>query len=354
MLGGVVKELLRRTLVPILVLLAFAAVLITWVISVRSPDFVRGTDWQRDHLRGRVEMVVSQTSPMVSRFGEWLEAAQSTDFVTLYNTNGFVTDYSRFRTDNTLDYRIIYSYDGDRLIEELTFDNLGNPLYRWSYSYNASGQLLSLTGYGEDGRLDFRTLYTYDRQGRLIGETTYHAEETLVSIVEQTHHAQGYTRVTTYYAPDGTAEYRIEIQYNTAGNRLRETVYSADNQVQYQITYRYNRAGQLLEEITRSGSGALEYRLVNRYDNRGNLIETTEYGADNQPFYRYSYSYDRFGNLTGRVNTSLDGRSTSFTYRYTFDRFQNWITQETLREVMRFGQPELEPVSVTRRTISYH
>lgn len=354
MLRGVVKDLLRRFLVPIIIVIAFGAVLITWFVSQRTPGFVAGSDWQRDNLRGRVAMVVSETAPMVNRFGEWLEAARSTDFVTLYNERGHITDYSRFRSDNTLDYRIIYSYDNGRLIEELTFDNLGNPLYRWVYSYTPGGQLSSLTGYGEDGRLDFRTLYSYDRQNRLIGETTYQADETLVSIVEQRYHRRGHLRVTTYYGPDRAVEYRIEVHYDASGNRLRELVYSADDALQYQIDYRYNRAGQLLEETTRSGGGALEYRLVNRYDRRGNLIETTEYGADNQPFYRYSYSYDHYGNLTGRVSTSLDGRSTTLIYRYAFDALRNWIKQETLREVTRFGQTVLEPVSVTYRTIDYY
>lgn len=352
MLKGVVRDLLRRLWLPTLILFVFALVLLVW-FRQQHPA-VLGNDWQRDNLRGRVAKVISQTAPMVNRFGEWLEAAQSTDFIMLYNEQGLVTDYSRFRSDNTLDYRILYSYDAGRLIEELTFDHLGNPLYRWVYSYTPDGRLSSLTGYGDDGRLDFRTLFSYDQHNRLVSETTYQADEMLVSIVEQRHERRGTTRITSYFGPGGELEYRIETRYDVQGNRLLELVYSADGALQYQIEYRYNRAGQLIEEITRSGSGALEYRLVNRYDRRGNLIETTEYGADNQPFYRYSYSYDRYGNLTRRASEGVDGRVTVLIYRYQYDSQRNWVRQETLREVTRFGQTVLEPVSVTYRTITYY
>lgn len=344
---------MRRFAAPLALLFAFVLVIVVWVsglLGARDPS--APSDRTLEGLRGEVLQLTVESAPLVERFGEWVEAASSLESESRYDPQGRLREVVRYRSDNSLDYRVVYHYEGERLLEEQSFGPDGETLYRWLHGYDAQGRRISLTGYNDQGRLEFKTVYSYDDQGRLTGEVSYNPDESIGSVTELRYDGEAYVRETRHQATPGEGEYRTVERYDARGNKLEESAYVADA-LQYRVSYRYDEAGSLLEEIAYAPDGSAEYRLENRYDQAGNLTETTEYDADDEPFYTYRYAYDERGNVTLREGRSPDGSGSLLRYEYDYDEAGNWVTRRTFREVMRFGEPTLEPSEVTRRTIRY-
>lgn len=343
---------MRRFAAPAATLLVFILVIAVWFVWLRPPPEAEG-DARQDGLYGQVVAVRQERAPLLERFGEWVEAARSLESETRYDREGRVLELTRYRADNTVDYRVRYRYEGGNLVEEASFSAEDAPLYKWLHAYDREGREVSLTGYDEAGRLDFKTVYSYDDAGRRVRETSYAPDETVSAVAELSYEGEGYTRETRYAASALEAEYRTVERYDARGNRVEEAAYGVDGALQYRVGYRYDEAGRLLEETAYRADGSPEYRLENRYDAAGNLVEATEYDADGEPFYHYAYAYDDRGNPTRRETRGSSGEATVLSYGYDYDEAGNWVTRRTFKEVERFGETVLEPSEVTWRTLRY-
>ena len=343
---------MRRYALPVILFVVLTVVVSGWLVTRRAG--VQGDETARaqDGLRGEVKSVRVETFPVVSRSGEWTEAAGSLESETLYTPQGNLSEVSRYRPDGGLEYRLVHRYENGRLTEETSFGDGDQPLYSWFYVYDGEGRLTSLSGYDDRGVLEVKTLYGYDAEGRLATETSYSADETLSYEARQSY-AQGYTRSTVYFA-QGEAESRLEEVFDTAAHRLAEASYSPTRTLQYRVEYAYTPRGDLLTESAYSADETLEYRLENRYDEAGLLLETTEYDADLEPFYRYSYTYNDKGDLTKRESRGVDGGGSTLAYTYTYDKHDNWTVRRTSKPVTRSDKESLEPSEVARRTVSYY
>ncbi len=343
---------MRRFLVIILVIVLLVSVVLVGLIIRVTRTNAAEAALLNDGLRGPVARVRVENAPYVNRFGEWLEAARSLESDTRYDQQGRVLEMSRYTPDNKLDYRFSYSYDGDKLVEEASYDADGRPLYLWRHSYNE--QRRDLSGYDSDGKLDFKLVSYFDEQDRLDREISYAADERINYEASYSYSRKGMTRTTQYYSLGDEADYRVVETFDGAGNRLEEAAFELDA-LQYRVIYKYNEAGRLLEEIASDAFGNSEYKLVNRYDARGNLLESSEYDSAGELFYRYEYAYDAFDNVIKRSSLSASGETTfSFEYDYEMDERGNWIKRVTSQWQTRFGEEVLEPVSVSYRDISYY
>lgn len=342
---------MKRYALFITLLIVVAASVGGWFI-LRPPTEQRiASQRSQDGLRGEVKRVAVETAPLVERFGEWVEAAGGLESETTYTPQGNLLEVSRY-SDNALEYRLSYHYEGDRLAEETSFGPGEEPLYTWLHAYDDRGRLTSLSGYDDQGRLEYKTLYSYDDAGRLLTETSYSADETL-SYEAQQRYDQGYTRSTVYFA-QGAPEYRLEETFDISAHRLTEASYSPSQDLQYRVAYSYSERGDLTAENAFAEDGSLEYRLENSYDEAGRLLETVEYDADTEPFYRYNYAYNEVGDITKRESRGVDGSGSALTYSYLYDAQGNWTERRTEKLVTRFGEDVLEPSEVTRRTLTYY
>ena len=337
---------------PITLLIVLMASVSGWFLTYRPVEGQAEAERSQDGLRGEVKEVVVETAPLLNRFGDWVEAAGSLESRITYTPQGRPLEVNRYRSDNTLDYRLQYRFEDGRLVEETSFGPDDEPLYKWLHAYDDKGRLTSLSGYDDRGKLEIKTLYTYDDKNRLHTETSYGADELLSYEAEQ-RYGQGYTRSTVYYAQN-QPEYRLEEIFDEGNHRLSEASYSPSQDLQYRVVYSYTPQGGLLTESAYDSNGNLQYRLENRYDTDARLLETTEYDADDEPFYRYSYAYNDSGDLTKRESRGVDGSGSTLTYTYTYDGQGNWTERRTSKLVSRFGEEIVEPSEVTRRTISYY
>jgi YD repeat-containing protein len=338
----------KRYTIPAALVIIAAIAFFSWL----RPDDVESSDRARDGLNGKVQSVTAETAPLVDRFGEFVEAARVTESQTIYSEDGQVLDIKRYRSDNTVDYAIQYSYENGLLTTEETFDDNEAPLYKWVRDYNERDLETGLSGYNAEGQLDFRTVRDYDNRGQLLKETSFNPDETFSYVAEFNYTRQGSEKRTTYFTPGNIADYTSLETFNKDGNRLEESATNTEGELEYRVTYKYDGNGRLLEEIAYRPDGTQDYRLLNEYNN-GNLVKTTEFNDNNEAFYTYTYAYDEYGNMTERKTETQEGDKEVYSYTYQYDDVGNWITRETQRLVDKFDQETLEPTEITHRDIQY-
>ncbi len=248
--------------------------------------------------------------------GEYGTLKQSSGIYSFTAASG--TEYV-FLPDGALDYeedtngnRITLGYNSQNQLAALTYSNASNPseptstltlTYNaqgfvseendnagdtWSYLYDTTGHLISVTGPG-----GLATTYTYDEG--VNGETV----NSLLSVTN----------------PDGSQE---NFTYDSLG-RLATTSQNAGAQ---RVTYTYDGQSEVTATDAAGHQTTVWYddlgmasRVANPlgglssyvYDNNGNLVIYTDAGGGT-----YEYSYDQNGNLTQTVNPL--GQTVQMTY----------------------------------------
>ncbi len=231
------------------------------------------------------------------------------DIETDYDSNGRISEIS-FPT--TSDPSIEFTYRGDSLIDEMT-DAVGTTSYDYysnrliqaiHYDYSASGltniQHIELT-YNEDYSIDTVTWkddtttvaswsYTYDLSGRLTSVTSF-SETTSYTF-------DGQNKILTQSNANGT---ETEFTYND--NRGWPTnithSYSSTPFAEYDLTY--DAGSNTVGNLTRVDESGSDY-IVYAYDDLYRLTSETRTGAGS---FANTFVYDLSGNLTTLNSTSF-------------------------------------------------
>ncbi len=263
-----------------------------------------------------------------------------------YNTGG-----QRVQSVDQTGFTINYSYDDAGRLSELTEAN-GNMIVQYmydsdgrlmqkdngngtrtTYSYDAVGNVLSITNYAPDGvTINSFDVYTYGVLDNVLTDTnqdgewiyTYDADSQLLRAV--------FTPNST--DPDGLASQNIQYVYDAAGNRISATIngvtttYAVNNVNQYTsattnsvtTSYQYDADGNLVVQSNSSGTTDYTYNILNQltavngpglvasdaYDALGNLVSQTVNGSTT------SYQVDPFGDVVAAFNAGA--LTTHFTY----------------------------------------
>ncbi len=216
-----------------------------------------------------------------------------------FSSNGLLS-YEQDTNGN----RITLLYNGQNQIVSLTYSNVNDPsepsealtmTYNsqgfvsqvadgtgdvWTYSYDSTGHLLSVTAPGPNAA-GLTTTYTYGSGS----SETLNALESITSPdgSEQEFSYDGSGRLSSSTSADGATtnfSYLGEAEVET-------TVVGAGSTISW-----YDASGQQIRVQSPLGGISTNY-----YDNNGNLVESTNAAGD-----VYQYSYDSKGNLTKTVN----------------------------------------------------
>jgi RHS repeat-associated protein len=190
---------------------------------------------------------------------------------------------------------IRYEYDSTGRLNKET---KGNGTYT-VYSYDSSGQIMSMVNYAVGGSTTSRFNYTYDSRGNrtlmtTLQGTTYYAYDAI-------------SQLTSFRYPDNRLETFV---YDSAGNRLSvtdsgtTTNYITNNMNQYAqvgaASYTYDADGNMVRKTVGAQTTFYEYDIENR------LVRVVS------PEGTWQYTYDALGN---RVAVTINGT----TRRYVHD-----------------------------------
>jgi RHS repeat-associated protein len=222
--------------------------------------------------------------------------------------------YNFSRTGLSRVQDVEYAYFPDGRTQTMTWKDNGTTVVVWTYAYDASGQLTSITD-----SLGATVSYTYDGEGKILTQTNSNGTSTEYSYYEPRNwvssivHKNGGTPFQSFTMEfDGGA--------NTVGNITEVTELDGS-----QVTYAYDDLYRLTSE-TRTGTNP--FSRTYGYDLAGNI--TT---IDGNPFATYdagnklatvtggSTASDGIGNLTSVSGTGLTAST------YTWNSLSNLRTQ---------------------------
>lgn len=232
----------------------------------------------------------------------------------------------------------------------ITFDQNGNTLGRYQFTYDEQGNTFTETGDmwntgTKSWDRDYRISYSYDMYGTRTG-----------AVKEKRDSLSGkwlpISRIICHYRAD-TQEPETEThQIYLSGTDLWEDSfrdhYIRDDQgrLLYIVREKWNN-GEINREISLQGRFTLKTHLITpisgwenfirdsfKYDQRGKMTGGRIDSWDNtagkwKPVFRYTYTYDRKNNVTLEITQIWDADSGSWTetgqYSYLYDSYGNTV-----------------------------
>ena len=205
------------------------------------------------------------------------------------------------------------------------------------------GRAKQLSGYDENGALEWYHLYTYDAQGRRASATSYDAAGNQTNHVDCEYDENGNALVSFAYVTSSDSNpvgslIRSENTYNADGLLTKKVETYSDGRMRYD-TYQYDQNGNCIREDNYGGGGNLTgYRLYEynaaglkskwiyydsegkmtgydtfSYNDAGKLIEQRSYSNDGKLHWRGVTYYDANGHRTGSESYDGDGNLLSST-----------------------------------------
>lgn len=231
----------------------------------------RRTEYRKEETLGEKQMKLSfkQTFTYDSRGNKKTETGfdGSSNYRIIYNylLNGKLSDVTRYKADNSVSERWIYSYEGNKQIIRVT--PTGAKPYTIERVYDPSERLLSDVQFDADNNPQRKMTYTYDSNGRIRTETESFA---------------------------GQERYTLQYEFDSKGQLLKVVQLRPDGVEFVNNDYSYDREGNLVAEQWVDGDPSLVSKKESEFDNTGNMVKVDSYYAPYRYRVMYSYKYKKF------------------------------------------------------------
>ena len=238
------------------------------------------TDWQANHLQGKVKSVISHSEDNPDAVeGEVV----TNDVRQFYNEQGFlikteeIAQESEYSDKTTANYR----YDQNNRLEEIRYDinkDTHGRLYHYQENSDGSGIILEITYVGKKPKKpNFQEDYikrVYDKDGKLISEADYYAKQIIDGHAKKFHYKDDKLIKACDFDDNGKESNCETYRYLENGNFVNNTSF---NNGRADFTYDKNH-NELKREIF-DQHGKLEETLTTRhkFDQHGNVIESIMY-----------------------------------------------------------------------------
>ena len=237
------------------------------------------TDWQANHLQGKVKSVISQSEDNP----ETVEGEVVTNDVRqFYNEQGFLIKTEEITQESEYSYKTTanYRYDQNNQLEEIryTIDKEAHgKLYHYQENSDGSGIILEITYVGKKPKKpNFQEDYikrVYDKDGKLISEDVYYAGM-LDGHAKKFHYKDDKLIKACDFDDKGKESNCETYRYLENGDFVHNTPF---NEGRADFTYDKNH-NELKRQIF-DQHGKLEETLTTRhkFDQYGNVIESIMY-----------------------------------------------------------------------------
>ena len=193
-----------------------------------------------------------------------------------YNSQNLPISETTMRSDVQAINKFAYDDNGNIIEQTMIKNTSGEPeIYRYVYTYDEQGYLLTANYTGHDGYVASYT-FLYDNKGNNTKQI--------------------------YKDEYGTYEYLMT--YDENGNMLSQVVlYDGEFEVM-NIVKTYNENGMIIKEVCTFDDGSQEY-LDYYYDANGNCIKNVFTDSSGETV--YDFTYDEHGNVIKEICTGSDG-----------------------------------------------
>ena len=178
--------------------------------------------------------------------------------------------------------------------------------------YSKKGNLTEKSQHNSDGSLNKKWIGNFNEKGNRIGRSLYNS--------------------------DGSLEEKSVFKYDEKENLIETSQYNPDGSLNQKQVNKYDKKGNLIEARKYDSDGVFGSEWIFRYDKKGNRIEESLYNSDGSLKYKWAFKYDKNGNVIEENSHT--------TYKYEFDKKNNWIKKITYKNSI--------PQKITVREIEYY
>jgi hypothetical protein len=194
--------------------------------------------------------------------------------LTIYtlDSNDDIVEVLKYNEDNTLEGKVILSYENHKVIEEKKFDEMGQVLEHRKQAYDSKGNIKEIIEFSPEENIAYKTIYDYDKDGYNSASSYFDAHENLIVKTTSIHDEKG-----------NLIEKYIEDFSSSSGRRT--------------MTFGYDDKNNCIEEAVFAANGSLLRKLSTKFDSFGNPIEELNFEVDlthggRDEYYGNRYEYE--------------------------------------------------------------
>ncbi len=278
------------------------------------------TDLSFFNLIGKVKSLTITKFDFNIKFGDTVKEVHDKNII-LFNESGNMIESNGFLQKDNYNYNNKENVIDENIYEANGFDNA-----KRTYNYDEKGNMVEISWY--NSYLDDlqKVFYNYDTKGNVIekiimgGKYLFKYDEKGNKIEENN------------YDVNDSLNSKLKYKYDNKGNVIEINGYDSYGWLSSKVTYKYDNKGNVIELNQYQPdpvSKGLDYKNILKYDSKGYIIEKDRFNSHGNFYLKYTFKYDNKGNVIERntYDYSYGSYYSKNTYKYTFDKIGNWITE---------------------------
>lgn len=210
-----------------------------------------------------------------SKFGSYFRT-QSKQIVRVLNNLGKEVEITELSSRNTVDSKIINTYDVyGNLTEQNCYDDNSQLLWKNIITYK-DGIKSELAEYSADNTLKSKTIYTYDK-GQLKDESIYNGDGSLFWKYIYGYNENGSLAYIDEYPKSGDLERKTSFSYKEDGGIDSILYFDTLTNSSIHDIFRYAEDGKVFEVVSYDQNKEVIKRTLVKYDSMGNINKITAY-----------------------------------------------------------------------------
>jgi hypothetical protein len=280
--------------------------------------------------------------PRYGYYGK-IKTSKETTFRDSLINGKYVWDYKR----PGLIQNFQFDEKGNRIEDDVEFDDNGNALSKTIHHVDANGNNLSEETH-QDGQIYKPFECTYDSKNRMTSQSNYMGTE-IQSRTIYNYNESGSQMTELNYDNSDTIPNETNLHYYDKAGQDTFTVYNSRyGKTEWRTTYDA-KGNRIKLEVSEGEPGTVTETNYYKYDEAGNRLEHSENSehTGGKTIITEKVTYDLNGNEIEKLEFDYTGKLTkTMKYEYTYDSQGNWITRTIFCDGDQTGYEE--------RTIEYY
>ena len=249
------------------------------------------------------------------------------DYSILFQENGLKIREDLFLTKDNESYKLTLNYNEEGfLIQRIWYNLDGSINQKWNYTLNEKGN--PVIAENQTINKSSKKHYTYDKRGNITEFSSYTSSDSLINKETYTYNYLDLITEKNRFDSQKKLIYKLVFKYDKKGNKTESLRYLTNAKFLFEkFEYKYNQKNQKTEEFCYNTSKKLAYKKVFKYNQKGLIKKIEKHQNINE------------------YNTSELKLIETKTYKYYFDKQENWI-----KKIVFLNE---EPTFIFEREIEY-
>jgi hypothetical protein len=219
--------------------------------------------------------------------------------VTKFDKKGNIASMSVFKTSDSLDYMVVFTYDKDNnMITDTDYNPSGKITEDIKFFYDEKGRVNEQFNYLSDRNLDSKFAYVTDNKNSDVIFTKYKPLEVIEYQIIYNYYGSvdnGNNIEILKQGPDGKLIMRVENVFDKNNQRTYKKIFDENNKMMYYFEYTYDKeTGKLASIDKKSSEGNTTSRTTYTYNIMGQTDTVKTFNESGQLTSFMKYSYDHF------------------------------------------------------------